>query len=232
MKKRILSLFTASAMVLALASCAENSNQFAEFKIERVDASYSINPEEGRLDQYYDKVVLDPVNEKYKNINSLIQGECDAFLADAEENKEKTREALQINRYASRTNCAAATVMTDANGILSIRVITDYYFGERYTINCSGLNYDLTTGEVLQLTKVFSMSEDEIEKYFKEQTKSYMTERFQVLEDADETVEAYTLDEFNYYIASNNVYLCFPAGELTDRDVGIVKVPCPIKTAE
>jgi len=230
MKKRILSLFTASAMVLTLASCTGNSNQFAEFTIERVDASYYDEAGIQQLEQYYDKVVIEPDNEKYENINSLIQKDCDAFLADAEKYKEERIEDLKSDYPAiGHVHCVSSEVTRDGGGILSIKATSSFFFGGTVLTNYKGLNYDLTTGEVLQLTKVFSISEDEMEEYFKEESKKYIDENLPQFEDSKETVEAYTLDDFDYYIEGDNVCLCFPTHRLADGATGPVVVPCPIK---
>ena len=72
--------------------------------------------------------------------------------------------------YGPYVNYATAKVTNNSDGILSIKMTTDWHMGGVYNTNVYGLNYNLNTGEELKLTDVFSLSAGEIEDYLKSQT--------------------------------------------------------------
>lgn len=213
-------------------SYAEN-NTSAEYTIQRDDASWYNENGELKLSQYFDKVVLEPTNDKYVRINSLIQQESDKFLADADEQIIFTKE--NPSPYDGwYSNYSDAIVTTNSNGILSIKTSYVWCMGGTVGYGDRGLNFNLNTGDVLSLTDVFSMNENEIEMYFKEQTKKYISDNPDKgwwndnVQNAVSTVEAYTLEQFNYYIENDNIYLCYPKYELGPGGMGPVTVCCPI----
>jgi hypothetical protein len=92
-----------------------------------------------------------------------------------------------------------------------------------------GLNYNLNTGDVLSLTDVFSMTDSAIEQYFKEQTIKYINANPDMgWDNAVATVQGYSLNDFNYYIENDNIYLCYRQYELGAGYMGPVTVSCPI----
>lgn len=213
-------------------SYAEN-NTSAEYTIQRDDASWYNENGELKLSQYFDKVVLEPTNDKYVRINSLIQQESDKFLADADEQIIFTKE--NPSPYDGwYSNYSDAIVTTNSNGILSIKTSYVWCMGGTVGYGDKGLNFNLNTGDVLSLTDVFSMNETEIEMYFKEQTKKYISDNpdkgwwNNKVQNAVSTVEAYTLEQFNYYIENDNIYLCYPKYELGPGGMGPITVCCPI----
>lgn len=213
-------------------SYAEN-NTSAEYTIQRDDASWYNGNGELKLSQYFDKVVLEPTNDKYVRINSLIQQESDNFLADADEQITFTKE--NPSPYDGwYSNYSDAVVTTNSNGILSIKTSYVWFMGGTVGYGDAGLNFNLNTGNVLSLTDVFAMNENEIEQYFKEQTKKYIADNpdkgwwNDTVQNAVSTVEAYTLEQFNYYIENNNIYLCYPKYELGPGAMGPITVCCPV----
>lgn len=236
MKFKIISILLLFSIVINLSSgvvsYAEN-NTSVEYTIQRDDASWCNANGELKLSQYYDKVVLNPINDNCVKINNLIQQESDKFLADANEQISFTKE--NPSPYDGwYSNYSDSVVTTNSNGILSIKTSYVWFMGGVANYGDSGLNFNLNTGEILSLTDVFSLNKSEIEQYFKEQTKQYIADNpdkgwwNDEIQSAVSTVDAYTLDQFRYYIENDNIYLCYPQYELGPGVMGPVTVCCPI----
>lgn len=236
MKFKITSILLLFSIIINLSSgvvsYAEN-NTSVEYTIQRDDASWYNANGELKLFQYYDTVVLNPINDNCVKINNLIQQESDKFLADANEQISFTKEnPLPYDGWYS--NYSDSVVTTNSNGILSIKTSYVWFMGGVANYGDSGLNFNLNTGEILSLTDVFSLNKSEIEQYFKEQTKQYIADNpdkgwwNDEIQSAVSTVDAYTLDQFRYYIENDNIYLCYPQYELGPGVMGPVTVCCPI----
>lgn len=229
----LLALCTAisSSMVLSVASAAGYVSS-ANYTIERVDRSYYDSSGTLQLSQYFDKVVLTDSSDNASRINELITRESDEFLANAQGNIDMVVEYPPY--YGPYVNYATAEVTNNSDGILSIKMTTDWHMGGVYNTNVYGLNYNLNTGEELELTDVFSLSASEIESYLKSQTIEYMNsdpdrgwwnDDFQ---NAWDIVNSKTLDEFDYYLQGDDIFICYPEYELGPGATGHVVIQSPI----
>lgn len=123
---------------------------------------------------------------------------------------------------------------TNKDGILSVAMNWDWYFGGVRNYGTDGLNYDLNTGKKLELSALFSLSDADIERYLKDQTFAYINAHPDYpwwndsVANAWDTVNQYRLDDFNYYIEGNNLILVYDQYELGPGALGVVKVSCPI----
>ena len=235
------SLYRVLALLLtglfSFQGAAYNDYEKANFTIECMDASYHENGEL-ILKQYFDKVVLDETNENFKNINRLIEEECDAFMANAEDVTESVTDDDFLSSGEVYENYSDADVTNNDDGILSIRMDTYWWLGGVSNHNVYGLNYNLRTGEKLALADVFDMSESEIEEYLKKKTKEYINSHPDMnwwdddLYNAIDIVDEYTLDQFQYYIEGDKICICYSVYELGPGAMGCVVVPCRITTTE
>lgn len=236
MKFKITSILLLFSIIINLSSGvvshAEN-NTSVEYTIQRDDASWYNANGELKLSQYYDKVVLNPINDNCVKINNLIQQESDKFLADANEQISFTKE--NPSPYDGwYSNYSDTVVTTNGNGILSIKTSYVWFMGGVASYGDNGLNFNLNTGEILSLTDVLSLNKSEIEQYLKEQTKQYIADNpdkgwwNDEIQNAVSTVDSYTLEQFHYYIENDNIYLCYPKYELGPGVMGPVTVCCPI----
>ena len=72
-------------------------------------------------------------------------------------------------------NTAEPEITKNSNGILSIKMQTDWFAGGVYNTNFYGLNYNLKAGTTLSLMDVFSLSESDILRYIKNKTIDIVT---------------------------------------------------------
>lgn len=228
----LLALCTAvSVSIIPSSASAAAYVSSANYTIERIDRSLYDPSGSLKLSQYFDKVVLTDSSDNARRINELITRESDAFLADAQGNIDMVAEYPPSEPYS---NNATAEVTNNSDGILSIKMTADWYMGGVYNTNVYGLNYNLNAGEELELTDVFSLSVNEIENYLKSQTIEYMNNNpnmgwwNDVVQNAWDIVNSKTLDEFDYYIQGDNIFICYPEYELGPGAMGRVVIQCPI----
>lgn len=235
MKLRFTSIFLIVLLILNLSTNLVSYAQeydSADYTIERIDRSCYKPDGDLLLEQYYDKVVLEPVNENYVKINKLIDKYYNDLTAKADE---VINEAKTIKNIYNETfyNYYTADVTNNSKGILSICLTQNWYLGGVTDGGSYGLNFNLNKGEILSLTDVFSMSEYQIEQYFKEQVRKYFRDMTSNtmdsgIQSAIDIVDSYSLDQFKYYIEGNMVYLSFAKYEIGPGAMGPVIVPCPI----
>ena len=216
---------------------AEIGSSSAEFEIVRDDRS--VYDESGKLlaNWYYEKVVLEEKNEAFKKINTLIQQECDRFFEETPD-YENDVYASPPQSDMEYSNISEAEVTCNENGILSIRMTQTWFMGGVMNINYYGFSFDLHTGETVELQDIFSMDEEQISSYLKEETIDYIDENpdkgwwDSSLDDAKQTINEYDLEEFEFYIEDSNVCLCYLTYELGPGAMGPVIVRCPIPQAD
>ena len=132
-------------------------------------------------------------------------------------------------------NLTAGEITYNQNGIISVRMDSSFYMGGVFNQDHYGVNFNLETGEKLQLTDVFTLEEDELLSYLQEQTIQYIDQNPDTPwwtggdTDAKKVVGEYTLEEFDFYLEGDTVCLCYPTYTLGPGAMGSVVVPCPIR---
>lgn len=214
----------------------QKSVQTAEVTLQKEDRS--IKDENGNvvIEYYYDKAVLEGAenNPQFSNINQMLQEDCDSFFSENGDMKEEY-EVVPDERKQELVEYPFQCITTgeisfNQNGILSVKLMEEWYMGGVYNVNYHGENFDLETGERLELTDCFSMSEEETLEYLRNQTKAYIDSHPDDgwISDVEETVNSYTLDQFEFYIEEGTVNLCYPTYELGPGAMGPVVIPCPM----
>ena len=214
----------------------QKSVQTAEVTLQRED--HSVKDEDGNVvvDYYYDMAVLTETddNPQFEKINQTLQEECNSFFAengDMQDSYEVVPDERKQELVEAPFRCiTTGQISCNQNGILSVKLTEEWYMGGVYNVNYHGENFDLETGERLELTDWFSMSEEETLEYLKNQTKAYMDGHPDAgwNSTAEETVNSYTLDQFEFYIEEDTVNLCYPTYELGYGATGPVVIPCPM----
>lgn len=205
----------------------------ADYSIERHDYSWYENGQL-KLLHYYDQVVLNATNDQEKAINETIRQHYNAFYLGVPEIISQAQEMPpyypdQYYRYYYEPE-----VSKNQDGILSVKMDWFWNFGGVSNYGSDGLNFDLNTGTQLNLSDLFSLSDAEIERYFKNQTLNFISAHptypwwNDSIQNARNIVNNYHLDDFNYYIEGNNIVLVYEQYELGPGALGVVEVSCPI----
>ena len=222
------------ALVLCLALCATpkpaNAADWVDYDIVRNDYSWYQNGNL-KLSQYYDQVVVRGNSLQAMNINAVLQGHCDQFIAEAPNriNMTQAHPPRDGDQYFYYYNTA---VTRNSGGIFSVKTRLDWYMGGLSNDAYEGFNFDLNTGEELQLNNLFYMSDYDIENYLKGQTYNYINTHPNMLWWDDgrvyDKVSSYALDDFDFYIDGNNVVLLYDKYELGPGALGAVAISVPI----
>lgn len=204
----------------------------ASASLERDDRSIKNENGEVIVQCYYDKLVLEESRREFSAINQLAQQACDSFFEGFSEGGMSTDMASPEYPFL---NTVEGEITCNGGGIISVRLQSTWFMGGVQNTNFSGLNFNLETGEELKLTDVFSMDEASLLQYLQEQTLQYIdstpdygwwNDSFQ---DARQVVSEYTLDQYDFYIQDDTVYLCYPTYTLGPGAMGPVVIPCPIQ---
>lgn len=231
-RHRFVSLALAASLLLGLAPAQAQAADYinsASYHIERHDFSLSENGVL-QLQHYYDNVVLDDDTPQAQSINRLIQQDCDEYCAAAQESVDFAQQNPPYYEGDYYRDYVEPTVTQNDDGILSIKMTNYWYMGGVANTLVAGLNFDLNTGEKLDLASLFSLSESATETYLKNQSINYINTHPDGYwwDDAKATIMAYTLDDFNYYIEDNSVVLVYEQYELAPGAMGVIEIACPI----
>ncbi len=228
--------------VLALSLCACGTGEEEEknssknkkldsvhYTIEREDASVKDAGGNYILQAFYDSVVIKEEGDVADKINEQIKEAADAFMHEARERAAFAKEMASYGRV--HKHYAEAEVVTNANGILSIRLTKNFYSGGAQDVDTiAGMNFNLETGEKLTLEDVFDMPEERVIAFLKTQTTNYASDNPHLLAGVNALIDGYTAEEhFNYYIQGDVLYLCYPPDSFGPRSMGTIIVECPIR---
>lgn len=236
MKKRGLCVLLAVGLLVGALpgqALAADFVSSADYSIERHDFSWY---EDGKLQllQYYDQVVVNDAGAAAQRINSSLQQHYNEFYAGVPDNIAQAQEMPPYYPGQYYQNYYEPEVTANQDGILSVKMGWFWNFGGVNNYGYDGLNFDLNTGEKLDLSEIFSLSDAEIERYFKTQTLNFINSHPNYLWwnvgdlNAKDIVNNYSLDDFNYYIEGNTVVLVYEQYELGPGALGVVEVPCPM----
>ncbi len=204
----------------------EEIPESVEYKIEKDELSFENTEQDLYLTQYFEKVVITDEGETFKKINALIQKQSDRFIDDSKENESFVKDESYMSNMHYSNYCSAA-VTKNSDGILSIKMTRTWFMGGVSNIDSYGLNYNLKTGEELNIAEFLGMTKTETENFFKEESKKQIKEGF--FEDAAKTIDNYSLSDFNYYIKNDSIFLCHSTYSLAPGAAGeiIMEIPIP-----
>ena len=114
----------------------------------------------------------------------------------------------------------------NGDGVFSICMTQSWYMGGVSNVDHYGMTFDLSTGEAAQLPQMLGQDEAAVTEQLKTITKTYMTQnQAGWFDEAWETVDGYTLEDFPFYIQEGQVMLCFPTYALAPGASGSITVP-------
>ena len=236
MKKRGLCVLLAVGLLVGALpgqALAADFVSSADYSVERHDFSWYENGEL-KLLQYYDQVVVNDAGAAAQRINSSLQQHYNEFYAEVPDIIARAQDAPPKYTVPYYRYYYEPEVSANQDGILSVKMGWFWDFGGVNNYGNDGLNFDLNTGETLDLSEIFSLSDAEIERYFKTQTLNFINSHPNYLWwnvgdlNAKDIVNNYSLDDFNYYIEGNTVVLVYEQYELGPGALGVVEVPCPM----
>ena len=124
--------------------------------------------------------------------------------------------------------------MTNGDGILSIRWLTYSYFGGVGIGGALISNFDLKTGDLLELEDLYSITGTELREYLQQQCVEYVNQHPEIAWSdfgeyaAEYVIDHASLEQYPFYIQNGMAYIQFDQYELAAGAAGNISIPCPI----
>ena len=199
------------SLSLSLVTQAASS---AKYTTNKVNKSKSYGNGRIKATVYYQKVKLKGNSRAVKQINKAIQKDFNDFL--------KSKNVKSLYSYAKQRsqssgsdeyyNYANQKVTYNRNGVISIKVSTNWYAGGIHNTYVYGLNYSLKTGRRLMLNDVCKGSsnkiKDSIIKAIKKEAGAN-TSDYQW-----NTINSYSTNKFRFYLTKGKAKVCFEPYEI------------------
>lgn len=203
--------------------------QTATYTIQREDRSYKNDRGEVLIQHWYDLVVLQGESDGIRAINQSLNDEMAGFFMSEKELAESAEFPYLTPETAFLSTCEAE-VTHNANGVFCIKFSTDWMMGGVYTGNYYGKTFQLKNGLPATLTELTGQDADSLEKRLKEIVWNYLTTEWKdkIDEYANNTLEEYTLEKFNFSIENGKIVLLFPTYTFSCGAVGPTIVPTDI----
>ena len=165
----------------------------------------------------YSQIILDTSRQEWDQINRCIAEDYREFLADmayladtpVQQWEQMIRESETL--YGNFLSVRTPEVTCNSGGIFSIRMTWEWFMGGVYNCDSYGLNFDLTTGEMLPLARLSELPEEE----FLAQLKSIAAKKLEenrdaLLEDPAAILEEYNLEDFSFCMEKGELVLLVP----------------------
>lgn len=157
-KKQLRKISLMGILCLLLVCCMPTMNVNAASKAKTTTKKVtSINKKYGKIkvESYYKKVVLKGTSKAVKAINKEIQKDCTEFLKGGELLVDYAeQDSAYCQTSVTYSNTAVSKVTYNKNGIISIKVTTEWYAGGSSNTNEYGMTFNLKTGKKLSLNQV------------------------------------------------------------------------------
>lgn len=196
-----------------------------EYEIQRKDHSYRNASGQVMIQAFYDLVVLKGDSPAIQKINEAIEVDYQEYVSETTQAISWAKDDAHLTSDYHTT--ASASVNRNSGGILSIGIGTSWMMGGVHNVNSYALTFNLKTGESAVLPDLFpDMSKASLERLVKEEVKTYIKENpnRSWFDDAEETVDAYDIDEMKYVIQGSKVFVLFDTYELAPGMSGPVRV--------
>ena len=243
-------IFSITALFLALSLCACNTTntevnssynkgsdiqatektqedikiESVEYQISRQDNSYRNTSDEILIENYYDQVILKGDSESISLINNTISDNMHESFLKPEDMQNYAQHATSEFPYRSNYT---AEVTHNANGYISIKMLSLWYMGGVNNSIWYGMTFNLNTGSPATLTELTEIDSKTLEAQLKEKTWSYLTteHKDELFAEAYNTLQDYTLDKFDFYVENGEIVLLFPVYTFAPGVVGSMTVP-------
>lgn len=212
----------------------------AEFEYRTMDGSWYNENGDVLVSHVYEQVVVLDDGEAAEKINRAIEDDGREFIDkrsisvyESEEELEDYLELAELD-YGDLFYDASATVTHNGDGILSIRIGTEWFMGGVFNADYYGMTFDLNTGEKLNVLQVMGGDLEAAEQKLNEIICDYVTEEYgEGLFDAPERIlEDYSTEEYNFYVEEGQVIVTFDTYTFAPGAAGATVVPTGIMIGE
>ena len=211
-----------------------------EFECRTMDGSWYNENGDVLVSHVYEQVVVLDDSEAVEKINRAIEDDGRAFIDPRSisiyESEEELEEFLELAvlDYGDLFYDASATVTHNGDGILSIRMGTEWFMGGVFNADYYGMTFDLETGEKLNVLQVIGGDAEEVEEELNTIICEYVTEAYGPgLFDAPERIlEDYSVEAYKFYVEEGQIIVTFDTYTFAPGAAGATVVPTGIMIGE
>lgn len=221
----------------------DDLNAHIDLKFEHKDVSLYSDDGEKLVNFYYDLPYVSEEHLQGRKINADLRKKYEEYLKSVNElKKESETEGYFDAKWHSDIwfYTWAGNESYNKDGIISIYFEERWWMGGVCNIDPHGFNYDLRTGEKIQLENLFEADPESWLEYIKntisrevihipEHDPQFYNEYKKENEINEKTIENYELSSFDFYFASDGeLVICIPTYELGSGAEGAFKIHCGI----
>lgn len=207
-----------------------------ELEYRTMDGSWYNENGDVLVSHVYEQVVVLGDSRVAEKINRAIEEDGRAFIDPQSiyvyESEEELEEYLDLAEmdYGDLFYDAAAEVTHNGDGILSIRVGTDWFMGGVFNADYYGMTFDLSSGEMLTIPQLLDRDADEVEEELETIIGDYVTEEYgEGLFDAPERIlEDYDVEDYLFYVEDGELIVTFYTYTFAPGAAGATVVPTGI----
>lgn len=175
----------------------------------------------------YDRIVLSTPSPELDAINSFVRSDSDQFLSKlgTDDLASYAQSPIIGDGYFYYT--AKAAVTNNSHNIFSICITTDWMMGGVHNRDYYGLNYDMRSGQAIDLCDLVGLESQELTEKLQNiaiQNLMMMYGEYAFESDWKDRIHNYTLSDFNYFFANNELILSFPTYSLSSGAAGAFNV--------
>lgn len=209
-----------------------------EYRI--MDGSWYNGDGDVLISHIFEQVVVLDRTDAAEKINAQIEEVGEAFVSEQSyriyESEEEMEDYLELAGmgYGDLIYDMSAEVTHNGDGILSIRMGTEWFMGGVFNADYYGMTFDLTTGEMLNVLQVMGGDPAEAEEKLNTIICEYVTEEYgEGLFDAPERIlEGRSAEEYNFHVAEGQIIVTFETYTFAPGAAGATVVPTGIVIGE
>ena len=175
----------------------------------------------------YDRIVLLTPSPESDSINALVRSDSDRFLSKLGTDDLVTYAQSPIIGDGYFYHTAKAAVTNNSHNIFSICITTVWMMGGVHNQDYYGLNYNISSGQPVNLCDLFVESSQELTYKLQNiaiQNLTTLYGEYAFESDWKDRIHSYTLSDFNYFFANNELILSFPTYSLSSGAAGAFNV--------
>ena len=211
MKKslKILFLSVAFAILPIVVSAAGDSVEFT-MHTDIYDIQYG-----GRvaIENRFERPVIASESPAAVKINNDLIAKSRLFYEKSVENEISYYAESAYTMGETYNDNITAQVVKNENGILCIKFEREWFMGGVADGGLYGVTYNIYTGEELKIPDLFDMEAAEVEKYIKDKAIAHVSQP-DFYPYAAQTVRDCDINDFNFYVEGDTLYVCFTKYEV------------------
>lgn len=212
MKKSLKILFLCMIIIILTSAVSFAAADSVEFTMHTdiYDIEYG-----GRvaIENRFERPIVISESPAAAKINNDLIAKSKAFYEESVEKGISDNAEFANNLGETFYNCVSSEVVKNENGILCVKMDFHWFMGGVNDGGSYGITYNIYTGEELKIPDLFDMETAEVEAYIKDKAIAHVSHP-DFFPDAADTIRNTNINDFNFYVKGDTLYLCFAKYEV------------------